>query len=169
MEFLEVVKKRRSTRNFLSKLIEEEKLKKILEITNLAPSAHNWQSFKIYVVRDQGVKDKLTEAARGQNFISQAPVVLVFVVHPDERYGDHPRASFYSLQDATIVCYQAWLAAVDLGLSAVWVGAFIEEKVKEILNLKENENPVAILPIGYAGETPRKTPRKSLQKITVEI
>lgn len=166
MEFLSLIKKRRSTRAFLPKPVEEEKLRKILEAANLAPSAHNWQSYKIYVVKNQEAKVSLAEAAKGQIFVGEAPVVLVFVSTPDLSY---PRSEFYAMQDATIACYQAWLAAVDLSLSAVWVGAFYDEKVAGILNLKENEKPVAILPIGYAGEEPEKTERKSLEELVVEI
>jgi len=169
MEFLEVIKRRRSTRIFLKKTIEEEKLKEILENTNLAPSAHNWQSYKIYVIKNQIIKDKLTESTRGQSYISEAPIVLVFTSLPNSQYGDHPRRDFYSLQDATIACYQAWLAAVNWGLSAVWIGAFEDQKVKEILNLSKNESPVAILPIGYSAKSLEPTPRKSLTEIIVEI
>jgi len=166
MEFLSLIKKRHSTRAFLPQLVKEEKLKQILEAANLAPSAHNWQSYKIYVVKNQEVKDKLVEAAKGQSFVREAPVVLVFVSTPDLT---HPRSDFYAIQDATIACYQAWLAVIELGLSAVWVGAFYDDKVKEILNLKRDEKPVSILPIGYAAEEPEKTSRKSLRELVVEI
>lgn len=166
MEFFTLIKKRHSTRAFLNTPVEEEKLRQILEAANQAPSAHNWQSYKIYVVKTPVLKDKLVEAAKGQSFVAEAPVVLVFVSTPDLT---HPRSELYALQDATIACYQAWLAAVDLGLSSVWVGAFYDEKVAEILNLKENERPVAILPIGYAGEEPEITSRKKLEELVVEV
>lgn len=166
MEFFEVIKKRRSTRAFLAKEIEGEKLNKILKASNQAPSAHNFQSYKIYLIKSKNTKDRLAQASFNQDFISQAPVVLVFVSCPA---GDETRAGFYSLQDATIACYQAWLAAVDLGLSAVWIGAFDAEEVAKILGLDDFEEPVAILPIGYAGETPEKTPRKSLDELIVNI
>lgn len=165
MEFWEVIQKRHSTRRFLNQKIEEEKKEKILTAANLAPSAHNAQSYKIYQVEDQNLKEKLVPAASYQEFIAEAPVVLVFVAvssRPD-------RSLLYSHQDATIACYQAWLAAVDQGLSAVWVGAFDERQVSQLLNLPKNQTPVAILPIGYAGETPRKTSRKSLKEIVVKI
>ncbi|MEM5811449.1 MAG: nitroreductase family protein [Candidatus Aenigmatarchaeota archaeon] len=51
MDFEAVVKNRHSIRAFLQKEIEEEKLKKILELTNLAPSAGNLQAYEIFVVK----------------------------------------------------------------------------------------------------------------------
>jgi nitroreductase len=36
-----------------------------------------------------------------------------------------------------------------LGIDGCWVGAFDEEEVKKILNVKEDERPIAILPLGY--------------------
>ena len=166
MEFFKLIEKRHSTRAFLNKEIEGENLNKILEAANLAPSAHNLQSYKIYLVKDNKVKDQLTHASFDQEFISQAPIVLVFVSCPGKKDS---RAEFLSLQDATIACYQAWLASVDLGFSAVWVGAFDDKKVAEILQLKESQKPVAILPIGYAGEIPKKTQRKSLKELVVKL
>jgi len=163
MEFLEVIKKRRSTRKFKDKSLKEEEIEKILRAANLAPSAHNWQSYKIYLVKDQKIKNELVLASFGQEFIAQAPVVLVFVSYP----RNSGRAEFYALQDATIACYQAWLAAVDLGLAAVWIGAFEPSKVAEILQIGKNQFPVAILPIGYAGEIPSKTSRKSLSDLVI--
>jgi len=165
MDFWEIIEKRRSTRKFLNKKIEKEKIEKILTAANLAPSAHNWQSYKIYLIEDETLRQKLVPAACDQEFVGEAPVVLVFVSCPPQS----GRSQFYSHQDATIACYQAWLAAVDLGLSAVWVGAFVEEKVKKLLNLPEREIPVAILPIGYAGENPEKTPRKSLEELVTRF
>ena len=167
MEFFTVIQERHSTRAFLDKEVEEEKIHKVLEAANLAPSAHNLQSYKIYLAKDKKTKDRLVWASLyNQKFIGQAPVVLVFV--SCSKPGDS-RSGFYSLQDATVACYQAWLSAVDLGLSAVWVGAFDDKKVAEILKLEDSQEPVAILPVGYAGEIPKKTQRKLLDELVVKV
>lgn len=173
MEFNQVIKKRRSTRKLLPKEVEEEKLQKILEAARSAPSAGNLQAYKIYVIKDQKIKNSLTQWGGGtaQDLVAKAPVSLVFCAAPAEseaRYGERGE-SLYAIQDATIACCFAWLAAVDQGLSAVWIGAFDEEGVKETLNLDRVLRPIAILPIGYPAESPSKTPRKSLEELVEEI
>jgi nitroreductase len=57
------------------------------------------------------------------------------------------------------------LAAQELGLSTVWVGAFQEELVRQAAGIPSDLTPVAILPIGYAGEDPRSRPRRKLDDL----
>lgn len=71
-------------------------------------------------------------------------------------------AGLYSVQDATIACAYAQLAATELGLGTVWVGAFDDDAVAKAVNAKPDWKPVAILPIGYAAEAPAATPRCNL-------
>jgi len=145
-------KKRKSTRAYKPDPIEKEKLDEILEAANSAPSAGNLKARKIVVIEDEKTKRKLAEAAFGQDFISEAPLALVFTALPEasaKKYGQRGR-ELYAVQDATIAASFAWLQAVDLSLSSCWVGAFDEEEVKKILELDANERPIAILPIGYA-------------------
>jgi nitroreductase len=151
---LEILKKRHSVRSFQSKKVEDGKLKEILEAGNSAPSAGNLKAREIVVVKDLETKKALAKAALGQDFIVEAPIVLVFFALPDQsgkKYGERGR-NLYSIQGATISASFTWLQAVDLGLSACWVGAFDDEKVKEVLKVSPDWHPIAILPIGYSAE-----------------
>lgn len=171
MEFWEVLQKRHSVRAFLDKPVEEEKLKKILEAANSAPSAGNLQAYEIFLVEDKEIKEKLVEAALGQDFIAQAPVVLVFFANKlrsAARYGSRGE-NLYCLQDATIACTLAWLAAVNEGLAAVWVGAFDDEEVKNILDVSQRWHPIAILPTGYPAETPVSHSRRGLEDLVHKV
>ncbi len=126
-------------------------MKEILGAANSAPSAGNLKAREIVVVKDLKTKKALSKAALGQNFVAETPIVLVFFAIPEKsgkQYGERGR-NLYSIQDATISASFAWLQAVDLGLSCCWVGAFNEEKVKEILKVPQNWQPIAILPVGY--------------------
>jgi len=146
-----IFEKRHSVRNFQNKEIREKDLKEILEAANSAPSAGNLKARRIVVVKNLDLKQKLTEAALNQGFINEAPAVLVFFALPSvsaEKYGSRGK-NLYAIQDATIAASFAWLQAVILGIDSCWVGAFDEEKVKEILNAKQEEQPIAILPLGY--------------------
>ena len=103
----------------------------------------------------------------GQEFLAQASVDLVFCANPQRsavKYGKRGR-ELYSIQDATIACTYAMLAAQELDLATVWVGAFQEEPVRQAASIPSDLVPVAILPIGYAGEDPKPRPRRKLEDL----
>lgn len=170
MDFFEVIEKRRSVRAYLSRDVEEDKLKKVLDAALQAPSAGNLQAYRIFLTKNPEMRERLAEASFGQQFVAEAPVVLVFCALPEKssaRYGKRG-AELYCIQDATIAASYAQLAATALGLATCWVGAFDDDAVKKILALKK-ERPVAILPLGYAAETPRKPKREDFNSIIKNI
>lgn len=171
MEFFEVLKARHSIRAFAATPLEEEKLKAILEAANCAPSAGDLQAYEIYKVTRPSDRAALARAALAQGFVAQAPVVLVFCVHParaSRRYGQRG-VRLYAVQDATIACTFAMLAATALGLATVWVGAFDDEAVHRAIGSPEGILPVAILPIGHPAEQPELTPRRRLSELVHEV
>jgi len=171
MEFFAAVKARQSIRAFAGRPLEEEKLQTLLATANAAPSAGNMQAYEIFVVRNAGVKAQLARAAYGQEFIAEAPVVLVFLTNPDRsavRYGRRG-AELYCVQDATIACTFVHLGATSLGLGATWVGAFDETQAHRALGSPSGLRPVAMLPIGYPAEAPLPRPRRALADLVHEI
>jgi nitroreductase len=169
MEFFEVLEKRHSTRSFKNKEVEEEKIKKIMEAINSAPSAGNLQSYKVFIIKDKEEKKKLVDASFGQEFIAEAPIVFVFCAdQKNHRYGERGK-KLYSLQDATIAAAYSQLAATALGLGSVWVGAFDEKEVLKVLGNPEQLLPIAIIPIGYSDEKPKQRIRKNLEEIFKEL
>ena len=158
MDFFEVVKNRHSIRAFKNKEIEKEKLDKLLFVANSSPSAGDLQAYQIFLVRENAQKIALAKAAYGQDFLVQAPVDLVFCIDPlrsARKYGRRG-SELYSIQDATISAAYVHLAAVDLGLGSVIVGAFDEEAVSKILNLPGTLRPIIILPVGYPAKNRKR-------------
>jgi nitroreductase len=148
----EVFKRRHSVRSFQDKALAEEKLEEILEAAHSAPSAGNLKAREIVVVKNKETKIKLAAAAFNQDFIAEGSIVLVFFAVPSrsaQKYGRRG-SELYAVQDATIAASFAWLQAVMLSIDACWVGAFDEEKVKEILDARNDWRPIAILPLGYS-------------------
>jgi len=167
MDYFKLIQKRRSVRAFTSQEVEVEKIEQILEASNCAPSAGNLQAYEIFVVRKTSLRIELAKASLNQKFIAEAPVNLVFCARPERSEGRYLQrgARLYALQDATIACTFAMLAAVDLGLACVWVGAFDEEAVHRLIEAPENIRPISILPIGYAAESPSISSRRQLNDI----
>jgi len=167
MEVLEVIKARRSVRAYRDVPVEADKLEQILTAVNQAPSAGNLQAYEVYVVERPELRKGLRQAAFDQEFLDQAPIVLVFCAHAARSVGKYGRRGeeLYCLQDATIACTFAMLAATALGLSTVWVGAFDETEVSRILGLTPNHRPIAMLPVGYSADHPRNRGRRSLSDL----
>ncbi len=171
MDFFDVLKTRHSIRAFAATPVANEKLQAILSAANIAPSAGNLQSYEIYVARRASHGPAVAEATLNQGFVAQAPIALIFCAHAAramEKYGARG-AELYSLQDATIACTFAMLAATALDLATVWIGAFDAEKVRLVAGATEGIVPVAILPIGYPAEEPQLTTRRPLQELVHEM
>jgi nitroreductase len=171
MEFFEAIEKRHSVRAYLNKQADEEDIRRILEAVRTAPTAGNYQAFEVYVVRPREARRELAGAAGGQEFLVQAPIVLVFCADTKrlvEKYGRRG-AEFYCIQDATIACTFAMLSATALQLSTVWVGAFDPDAVRRIIRAPAHMLPVALLPVGHPAEIPQPTSRRPLSSIVREV
>jgi nitroreductase len=163
MDVFTAISGRRSVRAYSDTGIEEDKLRRILEAARLSPSAKNIQDWKFIVVRDPATRKKLAEAAKGQTFVSEAPVVIVACGTEPEYVmscGQHA----YTI-DLSIACAYMVLEAYDLGIGSCWLGAFYEDQVKDILGIPEKVRVVAMIPFGYPAETVAARPRKTLEEI----
>ena len=171
MEFYDILRERHSVRRFTDKRVESKKVHAIVDATICAPSAGNMQSYKIYIVKSQDAKENLVPAASYQEFIGKTPLIMVFCADQKRAETKYEGRGFelYSMQDATIACTYAQLAATNEGLSSVWVGGFDPLEVSRILRLGEYEVPVAMLAIGYPAEAPRVTGRRPVSEMVKEI
>lgn len=169
MDILKAVKERRSIRSFQKKEIPDNAIDKLIDAIIWAPSAGNLQSRKFYFVKNVKIKQQLANAAFGQNFIAEAPLTIVACTDNkiSKRYGDRG-THLYSTQDVSASIMNMMLVAHELGLGTVWVGAFDEWQVFEILNLPKNLRPIAIIPVGYPAKIP-SAPRRVSKNEAVEM
>ncbi|MEK6589312.1 MAG: nitroreductase family protein [Nitrospinota bacterium] len=169
MTLLEIIKGRRSIREFLKKEIPLDVIEKLIEAIIWAPSAGNLQSRFFYFVFNADIKRRLASAALDQGFIASAPLSVVGCCdyRIRQRYGKRGE-ELYTIQDVASSIQNFMLLAYEQGLGSVWVGAFIEEQVIKILNIPAHLRPVAIVPIGYPDEEPIPPPRVS-KEITIKI
>lgn len=163
MDVATAISQRRSIRSYREMDVEEDKLKKVLEAARYSPSASNRQEWKFIVIRDKETKRRLAKAAFNQSFIAEAPVVLVAC-------GTETNTIMLCGQpayaiDVSIACAFMILQAYELGLGTCWIGAFMEDEVKRILDIPDPIRVVAMTPLGYPKESPSPRFRKSLDQI----
>jgi len=159
MDFFDAVEKRFSCRKFQNKPVEMQAIQKMKETIINAPSAGNLQSYSVIIVKELNARKALASACLGQDFISEAPVVFVFLLDEEKAAGYGKRGKeLYSVQDAAIACTHGMLAATSLNLASCWVGAFNEEEVRKVL--KTSLKPVSVLPVGYGAQVSGKKSRR---------
>lgn len=165
MDVQKAIRSRRSIRAYDSRGVEEDKLLRVLESGRLSPSAGNRQERRFVIVRDANMRKLLSEAARNQGFVAEAPVVIA-ACSIEKEYIMSCGQLAYPIDTAIAVDHMT-LQAVEEGLGTCWIGAFDEKKVKEILNIPDNVRVVTLLPLGYPSDIPPPTSRKSIAEIVM--
>lgn len=166
MECMEAIKERRSVRKFKDHEVGKEIIEELLKAAQMAPSAGNLQARDFIVVLNKTTKQKLKNAALGQSFIEHAPVVIIAVANIERSSRVYKSmGELYAIQDVTAGIENLLLAAYSMGLATCWVGAFDENAVGEILGIPKKTRPIAIIPVGYADESPAAPPRIDMDKV----
>jgi len=163
MEFFELINKRYSVRAYQSKPVEKEKLQKVLEAANLAPTAANKQPFRFIVIYTRGRESELKRIYSREWFCS-APIVICACAVVSEAWARMDGKNYADV-DTTIALDHLILAAADQGLGTCWVAAFNPSAAREILRLSKDEEPVAFTPLGYPADELRPKKRKALSNI----
>jgi len=155
MEFLDVVRKRRSIRRYKPDPVPDQVLEQVLEAARLAPSAGHRQPWHFIVVKDPKTRQRLGIAS----WAAEAPVVIVGCTDPET-------SSMWHIVDLTIAFEHLVLAAANFELGTCWLGQMdFDEHIKEVLGIPEHMKVVAVTPLGYPAETPGPKARKSLSEI----
>lgn len=151
MEFIELVQKRYSVRNFSDNSITEEQLTAILEVVRMAPSAVNFQPYRFIVISNKNTLVQLAQCYQREWF-AKAPLCIVAC-------GDHTQGwhradgKDHTDIDVAIAVDHLTLAATEQGIGTCWVCNFDTKLCAEILCLPNSLEPIALIPMGYAANT----------------
>jgi nitroreductase len=175
MLFSELVHVRQSVRYYKDKQVEPEKLKLVLEALRLAPSASNSQPWKIIVVDEPELKNKVAQATFSSTvplnkFSLTAPVILVLTVEKMRlitQVSAWLKKREFSLIDIGIAAEHLCLQAAELGLGSCIIGWFDENPIKELLSIPKNKRIGLLITLGYPtdGYEIRQKKRKTFEEI----
>ena len=149
MEFLQLSEARYSLRKFSDRPVEAEKLAAILEAGRNAPTAHNLQPQRIFVLRSPEALEK-ADACAAAHFHPR--VILVVAYDPEAAWKRETDGKNHGEIDASIAATQMMLEAADLGLGTTYVGMFEPEKLLAAFPEMAGLCPIAMLPLGYPAE-----------------
>ena len=171
----ECIMGRRSIRKFKSDAIENSVLEEIVAESSYSPS---WKHSQItrYIAVTGELKDRIaaeacTEWQPNAAIINSAPVLMVITIIKNrsgfERDGSYstPRKDGWQMYDAGIASQTFCLAAHEKGIGSVILGIFDSEKVASILEVPEDRDVIALIPIGYPAEEPVAPKRKSVEDL----
>jgi nitroreductase len=161
---MENIMTRRSVRKFKKNDVPDDVLFNLIDAARHAPSAANKQPWAFIIVRDPKVKALLAGAAEGQDWIADAPVIIVACMDvklAGARFGERG-VKLYGIQNVAAAVENLMLAANALGLGTCWVGAFSEPKVAGPLRCPEHVRPCALIPVGWPDEAPEPPVRHEL-------
>jgi len=167
MDFNDVIRKRKMIREYDSKQVSNEIIRKLIRNAHRAPSAGHTQVQEFIIVKDPAIKKKLRKVAVDQEYVERAPVLIVVCSNTSRsisRYGSRGK-EFYSIIDGAFASMLILLTAVNEGIGACFVGAFQDKMVSTILELPKHVKPIGIICIGYPAEEPERTERIPLRKL----
>ena len=196
MEFEKIVMERYATKLFDGRKLPEEKVNKLFEMIRNAPSSFNIQPWKIIVVKDQKLKEKLQPATWNQQQIPTCSHLLVFCADTDiagnidrleklmiengadtghvgmmrdfeKGMNDNDKLSWAQKQ-TFLALANALNGAKALGFDSCPMEGFNPEEYSKILNLPKNLVPTALCPVGYAKDKQKDKLRFAKNDVFIE-
>ncbi len=156
MDINKAIYNRRSVRKFTDKKIEKEKILKIIDAANQAPSACDIQGWRFIVINKKKLIERLVNQGAA-SFIKNAPLGILVLY--DNRSDEFEYLDY--IQSASAAIQNMLLKAVELGLGSCWVCHLPPKKqIRKLFNIPEYYDPIAYIPLGYYTSKPKKRPRK---------
>ena len=118
MDFAKLSAERYSLRKFSDRPVEGEKLDLVLEAGRNAPTAHNLQPQRIFVLQTPEALEK-ADGCTAAHF--HPPVILVVAYDPEAAWKRETDGKNHGEIDAAIAATQMMLQAADLGLGTTYV------------------------------------------------
>ena len=146
--FMHILESRYSCHSFSSYPVSESKLQMILEAGRMAPSAHNCQPVRIWVVKSEEALAKLHKV----HSCYGAPMVLIVGCRNEEAWVRPTDGVNAAKTDAAIVLTHLMLTATDAGLANMWIWDFDPHEVREVLPETKEHGVYALLAIGHPAD-----------------
>lgn len=183
---LDLLKERKSVRDFAEKEVPEEVINYILEAGRLSPSGGNAQSWKFGLVTDRALINEISELAYNQKWIKKASFLIVLCtknldkssgryiqksrfpsfVNEIENMDDELYTRLHMEEHQTkIPGTHMMMAALEHGVGSTWISLFKVDEVSQLLNLKKPLIASEIIAFGYPAKKTEVTPKKSLNEI----
>ncbi|VVB84019.1 Coenzyme F420:L-glutamate ligase [uncultured archaeon] len=155
MELDKAIKERHSVRKFSDKKPNWRKIIECIDAARYASMAGNNYTLKFIMIDDEEKINKISEACQ-QPFISKAKFLVVACSNPSRTVNEYGKSGeAWTRQQAGAAIQNFILKIVESGLSTCWIGYFVEEHIKKVLDIPKEINVEAVFPIGFEFEKPK--------------
>ena len=156
-DLLEIMRSRRSVRQYTDEKISDEQIKKIVSAALLAPSGHSKYPCEFIVVKNSETLEKLSHCRVGVAKMLASAAAAIVVIADKEK-------SDTVVEDSAVTMMNMELMAASLGIGNCWIqvrardaenNSPAEEYLREILKFPENFMCQSVLVLGIAAKQPR--------------
>ena len=125
-------------------------------VTGIEPGVYKYDPVEHKIIRtiDGDIRAELSAAALNQRMVHDAPITIVYTAvfsRVIERYGERGRERYVFIEIGHSA-QNVYLQAEALGLGTCAIGAFIDDRVSELLMLPAEEEPLYLMPVGYVAQ-----------------
>ena len=163
MEVMPEIRNRISVRNFKDKAIKKDVINRVLEAGQLAPSAKNRQPWRFIVIDTPELKEKIQEAAYGQEHVGKAGAIILACSTNIEYEMPNGQRS-YPIDISFAVSFMM-LQAEHEGLGSCVVTTYDEQEIKNLISVPYSMRVVMLLLVGYTDEHLIVRDRKQIKRI----
>jgi nitroreductase len=148
MDFLELIKKRKSVRKYSDKIVDINLVKEILKEAQEAPTACNHQLYKFIIIDNDDIKKDIVKQSGSVDIIGYAPVSIIIMTQVG---WNHNKGSY--IQSLGAIAYNIQLSITNKGMSSVWMaGLGNTKKIQKILNIPDVYQVLSVISLGYEQE-----------------
>lgn len=172
------IKERRSIRKYSEREVTEDTIREILDLSRFSPSWKNTQVVRYHIIKNRDMKEKIAKNCvlsfdfNAKTIVRSNALVIISVVKDTSGYDKDGSFSTsqqdrWEMFDAGIATQTFCLAAHLKGVGSVILGVFDEEKIRQYIDISENEKVTNLIAIGYPLDQPKSAPqRKSVEEIS---
>ncbi len=155
MDFLDIIKSRRTVRLFKQDPIDTKTLYELVECARCAPSGANRQPLEYVIINDAAQVERVFEHVAWAGYVKpkrtpgagKRPVAYIVVLVNREICKEAP-------DDAAAAIENIILAAWSLGIGSCWMGSVQRERIAELIAMPENFMIDSIVALGFPDEEP---------------
>lgn len=156
MELIELMRNRRSVRQYTGETVPAEKLEKVLQAALMAPTGKNVRPWEFIVVREKEMIQKMSECRPGVTKTIAGADVAIAVVADAEK-------SALWVEDCSNAMSNMYLMAEAQGLGGCWIhcheretpdGGSTEQYLQQLLGFPEHYRVLSLFVLGVPASHP---------------
>lgn len=158
---------RRSVRAYTSEEVSKDDIMQILIAANWAPSGNNIQPWRFFVVmNNKELIKKVASFTVYHNWVETAPCLITVFLDTKVLDDEVPSIYLKHAQSIGAAIQNMLLAAHGLGLGTCWIGEILknEDKVRELLDVSNDLQLMAVIAVGHPSKNNLKSKRKDISE-----